>query len=78
MIKSEHYAHGDVAQRLERLNRRWEELLQASKKKGQKLEKARDHHIFNQEADNFELFINDKVAWKYSILFSIPMYICNE
>ena len=76
LISTEHYARVDIAQRLERLCSRWEELLQASRKKGQKLEEARDHLKFNQEADNMELVINDKVVWKWKLivfsLFNFP------
>lgn len=62
LISNEHYACDDIAQRLDNLEDRWQELLQSSSIKSRRLEGARDHVKFKQKADNLEMLIKDKVC----------------
>lgn len=61
LISSGHFAASEVEFRIESLYIQWEELLQASETKAKKLEEARDHKKFNQEADIADSCISDKV-----------------
>lgn len=62
LINSEHYASDDIAQRLEYLENRWQELLRSSNIKSQKLEEARHCVKFQQQAERLEMLIKDKVS----------------
>ena len=61
LISNEHYASDDIAQRLEYLENRWQELLRSSSIKSQRLEEARHRVKFQQQAERLEMLIKDKV-----------------
>lgn len=61
LVTSGHFNCYDVENRIDVLYSHWEELLEASTNKGQRLEEARDHQKFNQEVDWSDSSIREKV-----------------
>ena len=62
MLKKKHPESDDVRQSLQRLNSKWNELLQASNNRGKGLVELKDILMFNEQVDKVEMWRREKVS----------------
>lgn len=61
LLKKKHPESDNVRQNLQRLNSKWNELLQASNNRGKGLVELKDILMFNEQVDKVEMWIREKV-----------------
>lgn len=61
LLKKKHPESDNVRQSLQRLNSKWNELLQASNNRGKGLVELKDILMFNEQVDKVEMWIREKV-----------------
>lgn len=61
MVKNRHSASGEITRCVQRLSKKWKELLQASANRGKGLEEAKDILEFNEQVDKVETWMREKV-----------------
>nr|XP_022333961.1 spectrin alpha chain, non-erythrocytic 1-like isoform X4 [Crassostrea virginica] len=62
LLKKKHPESDDVRQSLQRLNSKWNELLQASNNRGKGLVELKDILMFNEQVDKVEMWMREKEA----------------
>lgn len=62
LLKKKHPESDNVRQSLQRLNSKWNELLQASNNRGKGLVELKDILMFNEQVDKVEMWIREKEA----------------
>lgn len=91
LLKKKHPESDNVRQSLQRLNSKWNELLQASNNRGKGLVELKDILMFNEQVDKVEMWMREKVrliieeqkykiylnpcTWNRSQLFDIFMFL---
>lgn len=61
LLKKKHPESDNVRQSLQRLNSKWNELLQASNNRGKGLVELKDILMFNEQVDKVEMWMREKV-----------------
>ncbi|VDO10046.1 unnamed protein product, partial [Brugia timori] len=59
LVKEKHYAASHVQDRLSEVNGMWDELVDATAKKGAKLKEAGDQQQFNRNIEDIELWLSE-------------------
>lgn len=62
LVDAEHYAHQDIETHLVELFAKWEELREATEKKGVGLQEALSLLRFNRQVDAVHVLIRDRTA----------------
>ena len=62
LLKKKHPESDDVRKSLQRLNSKWNELLQASNNRGKGLVELKDILMFNEQVDKVEMWMREKVS----------------
>lgn len=59
LIQSQHYAAPQITERMQEINTLWENLNEATQKKGYKLKEATDQQLFNRSVEDIELWLSE-------------------
>lgn len=59
LIRDKHYASGHVEERLREVDELWNELIEATNKKGAKLNEANEEQLFNRNVEDVELWLSE-------------------
>ncbi|KAI6244011.1 Spectrin protein 1 [Aphelenchoides fujianensis] len=59
LIQNNHYASDHVQERLRELDELWSELIEATNRKGSKLNEANEEQLFNRQIEDIELWLSE-------------------
>jgi hypothetical protein len=75
LLQKKHPESDKVKQSLQRLNSKWNELLQASNNRGKGLVELKDILMFNEQVDKVEMWMREKVRRCY-VSIKFLFFIC--